>query len=331
MAGRSFWKDLWASKTVMAAILGSALPSAVLIVACVLQFCDTKSELRRENAALRSDLDRARDELQPFKAVALDRFGSMNSTALTNLAISLLHVQNALESVNTDVQAVQAKVAFIKELPDGRRLLGENIVSGDPQVLSRLGTQAADAYNRGDYETATRAAREYIARHDATQTVTRGVTLQTVDAAWNRNTATMLSLVAEDAMSKGEYDQALRQIQRASSIDPRPNFDVVQTMVHVLNNDMKAADQMLEKYRSQPQDRKNEYFCSLFRMGYLPAKLSPEALKQAEIGFGLTKEVKGPVRIRVSAPSSNRLMTATAYLRVVGMGKVVPIPCDDGR
>jgi len=201
----------------------------------------------------------------------------------------------------------------------------------EPHILATLGTNACDAYNRGEDEKAVKLATEYVARYEEAMGQA-GKAFGLVNAAWDQNCAVMHSILAENAMSNSEYEQALKHIDRARKLAQTVVNDVIKAQILILKHDQEGFCQLSMVYRQRPADAREEFFRTLIKNGYmLPVRVddaSIDALKQV---CGITGKIEFPPAMRVSAPAggTNVISSAPFYLRQIGMGKSIPVSYED--
>jgi len=327
----SFVKDNLNSKTVMAAIIGAI---AVVTVA-VISALGSCSSIAKDNERLKerlnsceNDLSSARtqvselqNELIPFKTVAYQRYGSMDTDSMRKLADALLSVQKDLEEIN-------AKTSQIKLLPDGSVKIG-GAVFGEPEKLKETFTNACNAYNIQRFEGAYVYATNYLAIYEESKPQDKDACFRLTRFNIPINTALMLSIVAEGSMSKGNYALALKQIESAIALHREPYFDAIKTVLLMHLDQFKPVNEMLLFYKAQPDEDRRVYYGSLLKWGYLSKYNFPEGYAAIKKEFKLTFEIETPMAFCTSAKMKDgKTHEAYAYMLWTGLGTFKPMNYD---
>lgn len=332
---RRYWQNMLSSKTVVAALILGFLA----LMGVVAQSCASRSELaqrhasltgerdalERENSRLLADVTRLHTELSPFRTVALQRYGSMDTAAMAALATNLLSVQRELAAIRETVQSVDSRTGFIRSLPDGRTMMGD-FITGEPTVLVTLAAHAVDAYNSQRFDRAINAASDFVARYEETQAqAKKGIGLYNTN--WSLMAGTMYGILAEKALSEGNYDLALAHADKATQMQPLTFNDVVKTVILITQQDVDAATQMLTSYMVKPPESRSEFFRTLDKMGYLGGTNLAALLK----GNGISVDLRGPPAMSILLPMGTYTNFEEFAMLWVGLGNQRPVFLRRGR
>lgn len=312
----------------MSALIG-AIAGILIAVISVIPSC---SKTARENerlkeriACLEKDLEHSRiqaselqNELIPFKTVAYQRYGSMDTEAMRKLADALLSVQKNLEEIN-------AKTDQIKLLPDGSIRIG-GAVLGEPEKLKEPFTNACNAYNNQRFEEAYVCATNYLAVYEESKLQDKDAFFRLARFNIPINTALMLSIAAEGSMSKGSYKLALQQIDSAIDLHKEPYFDAIKTALLMHLDQFKPVNEMLLSYKSHPDEDRRVYYGSLLKWGYLSELNFPEGYEAIKKEFNLNFDIRTPMAFHTSAQTKDgKPMEAYALMLWTGLGTFKPI------
>ncbi len=315
----------------MSALIGAIAGILIAVISIIPSCSKTAREnerLKERIACLEKDLEHSRtqaselqNELIPFKTVAYQRYGSMDTEAMRKLADALLSVQKNLEEIN-------AKTDQIKLVPDGSIKIG-GAVLGEPEKLKEPFTNACNAYNSQRFEEAYVCATNYLAVYEESKLQDEGALFRMTRFNIPVSTALMFAFAAEGSMSKGNYKLALQQIESAIALrkEPRePYFDAIKTALLMHLDQFKLANEMLFFYKSRPEEDRHFYYSSLLIWGYLSELNFPEGYEAIKKEFNLNFDIRTPMAFHTSAQTKDgKPMEAYALMLWTGLGTFKPI------
>ena len=318
-------KEIMKSKTLVGSVITALAVVVAALIGALVPSCTELSRTKRENLVLSTENKRLSEELAPFKTVALMKFGSQDSNAILALATNLLSIQKELNAVHVITTNIANRTSIIRNLPDGRTLVGD-IVTGEPSYVMSLQSEAVENYNRRLFTNAIACAKELVQRYESTKFESQNAVLEFQGAEIQRILANMYSLILEESMAAGDYDGALRYAERAVQLDPSPLHDALKTTVLSNRKDFSEVEKMIDLYQKKTQDQRNAFFGFLIQYGYLLPKLGSDCnfdLLKKE--FDLSIELKTPSAYRIMKPMGAYTNASVFVNRWLGLDKVQPL------
>jgi|GEM_PF-5819518 len=328
---KSFIIENLNSKTVMGALIGAIAIVLVAVVTSISSCSGTVKEnerlkervasMERVLADSRAQVVQLQNELTPFKTVAYQRYGAMDTESMKKLADALL-------SVKRDIEEINEKTSQIKLLPDGSVRIG-GAVLGEPEKLQVAALNARNAYNEQRFVDAYRYATNYLAVYEITRS-------QELDACFRVsrfnipfNTAFMLSITAEESMSKGDYSNALKKIESAIVLHNEPYFNATKTALFFLLNQMTPANEMLGFYKTKPEEERRVYYGALLKWGYISKFNFPGGYDAINKEFDLNFNIETPMEFCMGSQMKDGKTHETyVFMLWTGLGTFKPINYD---
>lgn len=327
----SFLKKNLNSKTVMGSIIGSLTLITVAIISALSSCSSTVRQNERLSESLahcekdlfatRLQMSGLQTELTPFKTVAYQRYGSMDTESMRKLADALLSVQRNLDEIN-------AKTSRIQLLPDGSTKIGDTIL-GEPEKLQAAYTNACNSYNAQRFDDAYNFATNYLALYEESKPHEENASFKLTFFNASISTALMLSIVTEGEMSKAHYENALNQIETAIALHQEPYFDALKTALLMLLDRFKIANEVLSSYKTKPVQDRHIYYGVLLKWGYLNEYNFSGGYEAIKKEFALTSKIETPMVFSVSAKMKDgKTHETSAYMLWTGLGTFKPMNYD---
>ncbi len=317
-------KDLMTSIPVLTTVISALALIAATLIGALIPSCNNLSQTKQENSELRSENRRLSEEIGPFKTAALIKYGSQDSTAILSLATNLLSIQQELRTVHAITTNIESRTSIIRDLPDGRKLIGD-FISGEPSFLFSLQKDAVEAYNRRDFTNALASAMELVRRYESSKEESKHAVLGSANTASSQIVANMYSMLLEEAMSTGDYDKALSYAEKAIALNHTPSNDALKAAVLSNKKDFPQIEKMFAQYCKESQNQRNIFFGSLIQYGYLLPRSGSECnfdLLKKE--FDLSIELKTPGAYRVMFPMGTYTNAEVFVNLWLGLDKVLP-------
>ena len=293
---------------------------------------------------------RLRDEIQPFRLTALQRYGDDSAETLKALCSEITMVVERNELLISNLYTMRGQMVAIESeekrlapiqreqktnstvtsetftrLRDGRVIIGRTIV-GEPYIFTELIGKLTEAYNDLQYTNAVAQAKEAVGIYEES--------IQKIVESKAKSGVILVSgacsfpylVLAEDRISNGDYEEAQKYLDLAGgNADYRVWRDFIQSALFLIVSNHSGFASVFNSYTKASSADKNTYYGLLCKGGFLfPKDISKKGYEQLVKNLGLTEMPETPRVLKFGLPDGGE--TEPVILRWNGLGNVCPVP-----